>query len=283
MAVTTLKAVRDDAAKTTKGVTTEVVTITPTMADAWLENNLNNRKVARSVVDKYARDMSEGRWKFTGDAIRFDVEGTILDGQHRLMAVVKSGVPLTAVVVYGLPTSTREVIDTGKARTTSDVVGMAGVSNSVRVVGAARMLMIYKLDAWKNKPTLSSSEILNVVRAHPQLVTSAGTLPNIPRGVPLMAMITTHYIGKFLLGEAAKADQFYTTLRTGVPAYDGDPIHIMRERFIGYQGAEGRISYEVAAWTVFNCWNLFAAGEKSLRIKWCKSSIDIAGLKRAKI
>jgi hypothetical protein len=67
-------------------ISSELVEITPAMAREWLEKNIeNNRGVGAQVVDAYARDMLAGKWYIPGDPIRFDEDGNLIDGQHRLV------------------------------------------------------------------------------------------------------------------------------------------------------------------------------------------------------
>ena len=69
------------------------VLITPEIAEAWLTQNNNNRPVSAGVIRKYARDMRADKWLFTGDAIRFDKNKNLIDGQHRLMACIAAETP----------------------------------------------------------------------------------------------------------------------------------------------------------------------------------------------
>ena len=66
----------------------EMITVTPEIAQEFLERNHNNRKIKPRKVDKFAYQLSQGQWITNGDTIRFDVKGTLIDGQHRLKAVV---------------------------------------------------------------------------------------------------------------------------------------------------------------------------------------------------
>ena len=84
------------------GITVEVEVISPAEAEAYLKNNAHHRKVKQKKVDAYIGDLKEGRWKLNGKTITFDSNGRLLGGQHRLNAVVQSGVSLTTLVVRGL-------------------------------------------------------------------------------------------------------------------------------------------------------------------------------------
>ncbi len=98
----------------------EVVLVSPAMAEYWLQSNTFNRKVRKSRVRLYARDMAAGRWLFNPQGIEFAVDGTLINGQHRLMAIVQSGVTVQMVVWFNVPPSTRQVIDIGGGRSLAD-------------------------------------------------------------------------------------------------------------------------------------------------------------------
>lgn len=65
--------------------------ITPEVATSLLKNNAGNRNLRSTVVDHYADQMKRGEWKPTHQAIAIGAGGNIIDGQHRLSAIVKSG------------------------------------------------------------------------------------------------------------------------------------------------------------------------------------------------
>jgi len=118
----------------------EVETITPEVAAIMLENNPANRNIKKNHVDAMARDMIAGRWQTNGDAIRMNCDGSLIDGQHRLTACVKSGVPFQTVVISGLDADVRATIDGGAKRTHGDRLGMMGVSNATHVSAATRLI-----------------------------------------------------------------------------------------------------------------------------------------------
>ncbi|WP_460985736.1 ParB N-terminal domain-containing protein, partial [Staphylococcus aureus] len=65
-----------------------------------------------------------GDWKNAGDTIRFDKDGSLIDGQHRLLACVNTNLAQNFLIVYGLDSEVFDVIDNGKGRTNADVLGM---------------------------------------------------------------------------------------------------------------------------------------------------------------
>lgn len=77
----------------------EMCVITPEMAKVWLEyHNGGNRNIKPGIVSKYARDIKEGSWRLTHQCIAFDSSGNLVDGQHRLSAVVMANQSIQAYV-----------------------------------------------------------------------------------------------------------------------------------------------------------------------------------------
>jgi hypothetical protein len=84
------------------GLEITIEVISPEEAQAYLDNNAKHRPIKEKKVNEYMQEMSDGKWRLNGKTICFDVNGRLLNGQHRLSAIVKSGVSLTTVVVRGL-------------------------------------------------------------------------------------------------------------------------------------------------------------------------------------
>lgn len=73
--------------------------VSPEMAARWLTRNHSNREVDTGAVRRYSEAMLSGRWRLSGESLKFKVGGEVLDGQHRLMAVVRSGCTVPMLVL----------------------------------------------------------------------------------------------------------------------------------------------------------------------------------------
>lgn len=72
-------------------ISAEWTYVTPELAMEWLEYNFeNNRSIKRSYVEKLKLEMTSGSFKVTHQAIAFDEGGKLIDGQHRLTAIMES-------------------------------------------------------------------------------------------------------------------------------------------------------------------------------------------------
>jgi hypothetical protein len=130
-----------------QGIKTEIITVTPELAAEWLKTkNTGNRPVTRSHVRFLASQMERGEWNFTGEAIQFSESGRLIDGQHRLHAIVDSKTSQSLLVVSGVPDSSQSVIDTGKTRSAGDVLSMNNVTNHTITAAMIKNFMRYKAD-----------------------------------------------------------------------------------------------------------------------------------------
>jgi hypothetical protein len=99
-----------------KGVSVDWEIITPAVAAEYLDQNTDNRHLRSRAVDMYTRNMLAGEWKVTGETIKFDRNGRLIDGQHRLAAIIRAEKQQPCLVVRGLEPEVQGVIDTNLHR-----------------------------------------------------------------------------------------------------------------------------------------------------------------------
>jgi hypothetical protein len=111
--------------------TAEFMLVTPAMAQQWLLNNINNRNKRGWWATAIAQMIKRGEWITTHQGIAFDKSGVLIDGQHRLEAIVESGIPIEILVVKGLPIDAFMVLDNGVKRSMSDLTGISNRTSEV--------------------------------------------------------------------------------------------------------------------------------------------------------
>lgn len=123
----------------------EQIDIDPGFAQALLEASaeISQRTMIERRVAMFAADMTHGNWRLTHQAVAIDPDGRVLDGQHRLTAIVRSGVTVPMMVCTDADPATFGVIDTGKARTPSDALKIAGFGNVNMKASIARLVLTY--------------------------------------------------------------------------------------------------------------------------------------------
>lgn len=109
------------------GLATRVLMIGPKEAEALLRSNHDNRALRPGRVKYYAKTMSQGNWKLTHQGLAFSESGKGLDLQHRLNAVIQSGITAPFMVVEGLSDDAFEAIDQHERRTAADALKLPRV------------------------------------------------------------------------------------------------------------------------------------------------------------
>lgn len=124
-----------------EGIYCSLATVSPSIAEEWLErNHPNNRFVSKVSVTAFARDMSGGGWKLNHHGIAFDSDLLLVDGQHRLSAIIQSNQAIETFVYFNLPTQALNTIDSGRTRTFLDSMKIAG-----RPIGSFESAMIRRM------------------------------------------------------------------------------------------------------------------------------------------
>jgi hypothetical protein len=147
--------------------------ITPRKAEEYLKLNKVNRPLSKRLVRDFAEAMRRGEWQVTHQGIALDTDGILVDGQHRLAAIVEAGIPVEITVFTDVPVGTFDVLDTGKKRNAADVLAIEGEKSSVMLAAMVRTVWLYE-----NRPELnwsggdagvSNHQIVEALQQHPKL------------------------------------------------------------------------------------------------------------------
>lgn len=131
--------------------------VTPEIAEAWLKkNHPSNRPIAWRSVEAMANDMRSGQWILTHACVAFDGQGNLIDGQHRLSAVVHAGVAVPMFVVSNNDASFHDPIDRGRPRSIATILGV-----HFRDTACANVLRMLEQGCELNVPiTLAETEAI---------------------------------------------------------------------------------------------------------------------------
>lgn len=243
-----------------------VVVVTPEVAKRWLAKNERNRKIRDAIVDGYARDMGKGRWELTGEAIKFASDGSLLDGQHRLKAVVKSGTHVPMFVVRGLQSDSQHAMDTGAKRTAADALGLDGEQGSSILAATARVALAVeanRLGRWQ--PT--SGEIRDFVSEQPEIREAAAFARSVARRTDCPPAIVAYTTWRLSQIDPAQARQFWIDAAEKVGLRAGDPVIALTNRLAESRRNRQRLSHEMLLSAVFRAWNARRSGSTLRLIK----------------
>jgi hypothetical protein len=154
-------------------ITAQVETIGPELATAYLRLNKMNRQPAVRAVEKLANDMAKGNWYLTGDTIKFDNDGILIDGQHRLMAVIRCGIPQQFLVVRNVAKEAKIATDTGKPRVLSNVLEFDNCKNSKETAGITKAAYEFHYGKQNLQRVTSHFEMIKFLNEHPEIHESA--------------------------------------------------------------------------------------------------------------
>lgn len=127
---------------------TEVLHINPNMAKEYLATMEKNHSVSKKKVEEYAETMRRKEWMMNGEAIVFDKDNKLVNGQHRLIAVIKSGMTVPFLVVKGVDSDCFLTYDSGKKRTAADAFDIEGVKNAKLISSVVRKGCILEDDRY---------------------------------------------------------------------------------------------------------------------------------------
>lgn len=204
------------------------VTITPRMAKKWLLKNRANRPLSQARVEYYADMMRRGQWELNGDTIRFDEDGNLIDGQHRLAACILCNTSFVSYVVTDLPKSAFDTIDQGKSRSHGDVLAAAGEKHYTTLAGALAILLRLKdpnFNIYKKNP----KDLKALLGKHPGLracveVSRANGASKVLR--PTVGGALRYVFG---LADKARADLFFDRLVSGESLTKDMPEYVLRQ------------------------------------------------------
>lgn len=243
-----------------KGITGQLVLVTPTLAREWLEKNGHiQRHQRKNHIKMIAWDIKAGRWKLTGETIIFDSNGDLCNGQHRLLAIIEADVAVTALVIRGVDPEAFAAMDTCSPRSRGDAIASMGIENG-HVLGCAAQLVAQ----YENEESLHSAKTsklspvacTELLGRHPELtlaVSRGSTVYHLchSKGIPAFC----YYI--FTRIDQADADAFFDRLASGEGLDKGSPILALRQRF-----EKTRFGQHDMIFLIFKAWNYYRRKEK---------------------
>lgn len=123
---------------------TEIITLTPDIAEILLANNADNRNLKPRLVETFASDIEGKRWDLNGETIIVAKDGALNDGQHRCQAVVQAGKSIRTAIMFGVDRNSRYTVDMGAARTAGDFLSMEGATNTSIAASVAKNLNMHR-------------------------------------------------------------------------------------------------------------------------------------------
>lgn len=254
------------------------VIVSPELAMKWLdEANQNNRSARDHHVSRLAADMTEGRWRGqNGEAIRFDTEGRLVDGQHRLWASVTGNVSFETLLITKCDPADYSTIGIGAKKQFSDFLGPIHHEKNVHLLAAATRLVYMWQHGQLGKrngdlfPSISELEV--TLRDHPNIresVNTVASMKDLKKIIQLSFSALIHYAGT-LQNKSATVESFLDRLATGLGLEADDAVYQLRRIILQQQGSsigKRRAGKEYILALMIKAWNLSKKGMKVRQLK----------------
>ena len=233
--------------------------ITPETAKKLLEYNTNNRVPRRNNVAKIADDIENGRWKVTGETIKFS-DTRLIDGQNRLMAVVQAGRPIKTWVARNVDDEAFAVCDTGVTRTPADILNIAGHKHAHVKSTAVKIVRFYMDRKTDISTRMSTQKMLDFVDSDLKFQEACDAISTRKWLCPKATACAFYYLAARL--SKAKADQFMDSFYSGANLEDGDAILALRNTLVRAKQSRDRHDRSTVFGRMITAWNHWLSGKK---------------------
>jgi len=149
-------------------ITSKLELVGPCLAGEWLATCVHNRRVRSSNVKGLVRDILAGQWETHHQGIAFDGPGHLVDGRHRLLAIIRSNTSVWIHVFRGVPSESQRTMDVGAGRDLADRLTLVGDWGEVRPIEAAMLRRF--ISGERNYTFMTSSEELDAWTQHGELI-----------------------------------------------------------------------------------------------------------------
>lgn len=238
-------------------ITAEIMVVTPAMAAELLRNRPPNRPIGKARVRTMIEDMRAGRWVDNGETLILTEDLQVLDGQHRLQAVLESGCTITFMVACGVPASAMASIDQGKPRSGADALAAHSIPRSRDIAAVSRWVWRVEHEQVRVQAVpLRNQDLPAFVADHPGLHAALGWGSALRSILPTSCAAAFYYL--FSRIEAGLAKEYYLAIKSGEGLTAGHPALAVRNRAlqervstVRHAVAVGRAALLVLGW---NCW-----------------------------
>lgn len=206
-----------------------------------------------------------GRWKVNGDTICLNGD-RLLDGQHRLAAVVASGVTIQSFVIDGLPSDVFNTKDVGKRRSGGDTLGIIGEKNCYRMAAALAVIEKYMTGRADATVRYSNTEITDMIQKYPGIREAINASHNTNGLLPASLLDACYYL--FSRKDQSLADEFVDKIVRGTNLEEGTPWYALRERLMKNSMSKSKLPKHYLMALCIKAWNSARSGTPVRCLRW---------------
>ena len=264
-----------------KELFTKMVLITPESAKELLKLNVSNRPLNKVTVDWYAKQMTNGQWTISGQTISISDKNTLIDGQHRLAALVKSGKEIMFNVAYNVPFESFVNYDSVRSRGLCDVFAIENIlnyKNISAIISKYNALItgnmsnmgfsdqIKSAGGINKKSKYTNTEALDLYNSKKELFQEISHVSD--RCYCRIKLFSASQIGAFMYylivdkkHDKDKVFSFFTQLFFNENV-ENKSIYNLREKLINGSIGQFRMVSKLKYIYLVKCWNAFVVGKE---------------------
>ncbi len=252
--------------------------IDPEKARTYLDKNIHNRSLDRRNLNKIIMDMERGNFKVTGESIKISKSGVMLDGQHRLWAILNTGLSVRMLVVTNLDDDVFKYMDTGRSRKASDVLAIEGIPHAAQTAATAKFIINFQ-----------RGQYIQVAQKHVgsskgSMLTNADVSAFVNENLNLLQDSLKYGYNKYnklILGSIlgglhfifdkisqAQADDFCHKVAEGTNLRKESPIFLLREKLRADLRATRKMSPLEKIALICKTWNFYRTNKTVAQLKW---------------
>ena len=238
--------------------------VTPKKARIYLEQNTKNRTVNEHRIAYLAKQIKEGLWEYNGHSIKISKDGSLLDGQHRLLAVVRANQSIVTEVIHGLDPKVFDTIDTGKPRTLSHILSIDSVKNAGHCAALARLIFLHIKKSAGTKDAMSNRAGFDIYNEYKDRINYSVKTCLKLREIASVSQLALRHLEAYELNQE-QADYFFRKLECGEMLEKGNPILTLRNKLMDIKAKKiHNIPYTLNLVAV--AWNAFKEGRTLTRV-----------------
>lgn len=263
----------------------ELKQLTPKFAQYCLSKNEGNRALSPTDVKRFKGIIKRGEWSLMPDALCFDVNGALRNGQHRCTAVSETGVTVPVWVFYDADPEAFQSMDQGRKRSLADSLGILGHKHPHVLATAINLLWKFEIglasSGTSNRPTSIVGRIehpsvqqgLEYLEQNPNLVMSvnfACGLKVVQSVLPSSCIAFLHYMF-CMTSECERPDEMATDFFNSLDkaSAQSDPRKTLWARLmLAKVDKAHRLNREEQLAIAIKCWNKWAFNRKLSRVNW---------------
>lgn len=243
-------------------------TLTVDRAEVLWAVNEENRNLSPACLADICRDIRNKAYRLNGETVVVSSGGLLNDGQHRVRAVIETGIPIRTFMVFGVDRDSRRTLDTGRARTTGNFISMEGGKHANRASQVAFWLLMHRLGLFEQNGTQkgipTKSEVIAYWFQNAETIEEAINVVRIKNALEMRSSgpLATAFV---LISRVNPngAREFFSKLCEGGGYEIGSPIHRLRSRIIEMQGARLRPGQKIGL--IIRGWNAHCRGVRQVK------------------